>query len=676
MSSTLVETVSIDYDDFNESFLTCGTCLCVFDGAENSPKLLPCSHTVCRSCLERIVAAQQNREAQTFRCPICRETIALPRGGVASFPPSFLVNQLMDLMARQRRDVVPKCSQHSNQELLFCETCDVVFCNECTGGSHNGRGASEHTVIPFSIAIKRMSEILLYKASLCMRNLNNAGDKVNQEIRRLEYTTETCLDAINTMFQDLLTMVEKRRQDVMQMVTQTREEKRQLLLEQLDIIEGEKQKVQNECHGLQQQVEVRNITKRISDLNEKLDMSTTLSEPRENAYMEFEYNHNTAVEDYVESLNTLGRIKISTTFPALCTAKIEQAVTHLHTKIWVNTVDYRGNPRTDGADPIVAEMRDDQGEIVKSQLIDCQNGTYEITFTPQAAGRHKLSVSIFDRPIRDSPFNIDVTDHNNAIMRVGTYGYDELNFIQPVNVLLDKEENIYVLDTGNSRIKKLDCHGNFIQHIGGHGLEERKCTGMAMTSQEHIIVVNWHTKYVTEINQDGEVVQKFTHPSFEEPISVAVNSKGEIIVADNGGKKVFIFDNQGQLLHQIGGKGTQRGQFKLIGCVIVGANDEILVSDHRIQAFSRGGKFLYEITSPGKSKGQFSGITVDSQGNILASKMERGLIEVYSPERKLRFVIDSFDDKMKRPNGLVATSDFQVIVADLGNNCIKKFRYK
>ena len=28
MSPTLVETVAIDYEDFNESFLTCGTCLC------------------------------------------------------------------------------------------------------------------------------------------------------------------------------------------------------------------------------------------------------------------------------------------------------------------------------------------------------------------------------------------------------------------------------------------------------------------------------------------------------------------------------------------------------------------------------------------------------------------------------------------------------------------------
>ena len=28
LGSTLVETVSIDYEDFNESFLTCSTCLC------------------------------------------------------------------------------------------------------------------------------------------------------------------------------------------------------------------------------------------------------------------------------------------------------------------------------------------------------------------------------------------------------------------------------------------------------------------------------------------------------------------------------------------------------------------------------------------------------------------------------------------------------------------------
>lgn len=195
----------------------------MYDGSEHTPKLLPCSHTVCLHCLSRI-AASQTRDTGSFRCPICRELITIPRGGVSALPPSFLVNQLLDLMSRQRREVIPKCSVHINQvqapaahinnwnkthhsaclkvvdwlqswcrmqyvdearilklhyckvfqsymlqELLFCETCDTVFCTLCTGGSHSTSGTScEHTIIPFSIAIKRMSEILLYKANECI----------------------------------------------------------------------------------------------------------------------------------------------------------------------------------------------------------------------------------------------------------------------------------------------------------------------------------------------------------------------------------------------------------------------------------------------------------------------------------------------------------------------------
>jgi len=146
MSSTLVETVSINYEDFNESFLTCGTCLCMYDGQEHTPKLLPCSHTVCIECLGRIVATFA-RDSQ-FRCPICRELINIPRGGVQALPPSFLVNQLLDLMASQRREVVPKCSTHANQELLFCETCDSVFCTTCTGGSHKPGGGGDQGASP------------------------------------------------------------------------------------------------------------------------------------------------------------------------------------------------------------------------------------------------------------------------------------------------------------------------------------------------------------------------------------------------------------------------------------------------------------------------------------------------------------------------------------------------
>lgn len=163
-SSMLVETVSINCEDFTEGFLTCGTCLYTYDGGEHTPKLLPCSHTICVICLERIVVATGLRDpsgtTSTFRCPICRELIQIPRGGVSALPPSFLVNQLLDLMARQRREVIPKCSSHVTQELLFCESCDIVFCDKCAGTqlghgpANSGAKACEHTVIKVYTLIK------------------------------------------------------------------------------------------------------------------------------------------------------------------------------------------------------------------------------------------------------------------------------------------------------------------------------------------------------------------------------------------------------------------------------------------------------------------------------------------------------------------------------------------
>lgn len=200
----------------------------------------------------------------SFRCPICRETIHMPQGGVSAFPPSFIVNQLLDLMAQQRRDVIPKCSVHTNQELLFCETCDIVFCSLCLDcGSHSGRGASEHTVIPFAIAIKRMSEILLFKAHLCIKNLNTAYEAVSDELRQLELSVDKTLDAINRSFQDVIAVVDRRRHECLQWVRKIREEKKNILKEQLDLIQAEKEKVQNECDGLQYQVEVNQYYKQI-----------------------------------------------------------------------------------------------------------------------------------------------------------------------------------------------------------------------------------------------------------------------------------------------------------------------------------------------------------------------------------------------------------------------------
>lgn len=98
-------------------------------------------------------------------------------------------------------------------------------------------------------------------------------------------------------------------------------------------------KVEQECEGLQYQVEVRNITQRIGSLSEKLDAAGTLGEPRENAFLTCDFTHNDSYATLETALSKLGRVRTSTTFPSLCTAHLNSpAVVQLETIALLHTV--------------------------------------------------------------------------------------------------------------------------------------------------------------------------------------------------------------------------------------------------------------------------------------------------------------------------------------------------
>jgi len=74
-------------------------------------------------------------------------------------------------------------------------------------------------------------------------------------------------------------------------------------------------------------VEVRNITQRINSLSDQLDAATALSEPKENAFITSEFNHNDAIFQLEQALSNLGRVRSSTTLPG--TLRIDNTVKYL-----------------------------------------------------------------------------------------------------------------------------------------------------------------------------------------------------------------------------------------------------------------------------------------------------------------------------------------------------------
>ena len=71
-------------------------------------------------------------------------------------------------------------------------------------------------------------------------------------------------------------------------------------------------------------------------------------------------------------------------------------------------------------------------------------------------------------------------------------------------------------------------------------------------------------------------------------------------------------------------------------------------------------------------------MVADGEDRIIATRSEknRNSIQVLRfSEGGLISTLDSNDSRLKRPSGMAVTSDHHIIVVDLGNDCVKKYRY-
>ena len=92
--------------------LTCPVCYRLY----KNPKFLPCHHSYCEECLEKV------RVESKIICPECRHEAIVPAEGVKDLPPNFFVNRLMDDRAPKRKE---------DEELKFDKCRVVAYCQDC-----------------------------------------------------------------------------------------------------------------------------------------------------------------------------------------------------------------------------------------------------------------------------------------------------------------------------------------------------------------------------------------------------------------------------------------------------------------------------------------------------------------------------------------------------------------
>lgn len=232
----------------------------------------------------------------------------------------------------------------------------------------------------------------------------------------------------------------------------------------------------------------------------------------------------------------------------------------------------------------------------------------------------------------------------------GEPGTAEGQFYYPRGLATGPNGEIYVSDSGNNRIQKLDPDGNPIRAWGRFGFAWRGADmgrfdvpwGVATDREGNVYVTDTSNSRVQKFNSDGTPLLKWGRDgsydgAFFFPRGIAVDFVGNVYVADESNNRIQKFDARGSFLAKWGKEGSGPGQFKSpwgVACDKLGYVYVVDSGNHRIQKFDSNGTFICEWGNRGITEGQLNfpyGIAVDAEGYVYVVDSGNNRVVKYAP---------------------------------------------
>lgn len=211
--------------------------------------------------------------------------------------------------------------------------------------------------------------------------------------------------------------------------------------------------------------------------------------------------------------------------------------------------------------------------------------------------------------------------------------------------------------------------------------------GVAVDSTGNVYVADTGNNRIQKFDAQGTLLTQWGSlgngpGQFTSPQSIATDAAGYVYVADTGNHRVQKFNAAGIYISQWGGAGSGDGKLSSPQGVAVDGNGNVYVADtgnHRIQKFDAAGGYLSQWGGTGGGTGQFSSpaaLALDPAGNIYVADTGNSRIQIFDPAGAYVRQFGgagSGNGQMLSPAGIAIRSDGTVYVADTGNNRIEMF---
>ena len=205
--------------------------------------------------------------------------------------------------------------------------------------------------------------------------------------------------------------------------------------------------------------------------------------------------------------------------------------------------------------------------------------------------------------------------------------------------------------------------------------------GIALNSKQQLVVAEHNGKKVTMFDKDGEKVRTVTHEKISNPNGVAVDKEDNVYISDYGNDLLFKFSKEGKLVKVVERRGTQPGEFKDLSMIKI-INDKLYVCDrgnNRIQVLNTKLEYVNSFGCHGSGNAEFNypnDIAQDGAGNLYASDTKNDCVQVFDFKEQflLAFREKGASKRLSNPYGICVGADQFVYVCDRGNKCVSVFK--
>jgi hypothetical protein len=282
----------------------------------------------------------------------------------------------------------------------------------------------------------------------------------------------------------------------------------------------------------------------------------------------------------------------------------------------------------------------------------------------------------------------------NFLMTVASPGGGDGQVLGPRGIATDSAGNVYVADQ-NTRVQKFSAAGVFQFKFATGGSSAGAVVspfGVAVAASGDIYVTDGFPErtsgHVQKFDSAGTFVTSWgtmgagNGQFIAGAGGVAVDSAGNVYVADPGNHRVQKFTSAGAFISSFGGLGSGNGQMSGPSGVAIDAADNVYVADtgnNRVQVFNTSGGFLRKWGSAGAGDGQFAAplaLSVDGSANVYVADTGNSRIQTFDSAGTFLNSCGGFGtgpNEFANPQGVAADGSGNYYVADSSNDRVQKF---